>query len=211
MDLAMMREEFTLSGLSRETLEANPVQQFEQWFEQAEEAGIPMPNAMSLATVAPDGQPSMRVVLLKYFDEKGFVFFTNYESKKAQDIAGNAKVALLFPWLDLERQVKILGHAERISTSESAKYFLSRPHGSQLGAWVSNQSSPITSRQMLMSKFEELKRKFKQGEVPLPSFWGGYRIKPEVFEFWQGRQHRLHDRFQYTLRASNWEIERLAP
>lgn len=211
MDLAMMREEFTLSGLSRETLQSDPVQQFEAWFEQAESAGIHMPNAMSLATVAPDGQPSLRTVLLKYFDRTGFVFFTNYESKKAKDIAANAKVALHFPWLDLERQVKIMGRAERVSTAESAKYFLSRPHGSQLGAWVSNQSAPISSRQMLMSKFEELKQKFKKGEVPLPSFWGGYRVVPDIFEFWQGRQHRLHDRFQYTLEAEGWKIERLAP
>lgn len=206
-----MREEFTLAGLSREALMAEPVQQFETWFEQAKEADLRMPNACALATVAPDGQPSLRTVLLKYFDADGFVFFTNYESKKARDIAANAKVALLFPWLDLERQVKILGRAERISTAESARYFMSRPHGSQLGAWVSNQSAPISSRQMLMAKFEELKRKFKKGEVPLPSFWGGYRVVPDTYEFWQGRQHRLHDRFQYARQEENWRIERLAP
>lgn len=206
-----MREEFTLSGLSRENLMASPVQQFETWFGQAKEAGLRMPNACSLATVAPDGQPSLRTVLLKYFDADGFVFFTNYESKKAREIAANPKVSLLFPWLDLERQVKILGRAERVSTAESARYFMSRPHGSQLGAWVSNQSAPISSRQMLMAKFEELKRKFKKGEVPLPSFWGGYRVVPHVFEFWQGRQHRLHDRFQYTRQEEGWRIERLAP
>ena len=207
-----MREEYTLSGLSEEDLNPDPFQQFEYWFKQALEGKMHVPNAMSVATVSPEGQPSLRTVLLKYFDERGFVFFTNYESRKAREIADNPKTSLLFPWLDLERQVHITGVANKISHAESLKYFLSRPHGSQIGAWVSNQSSVITSRQMLLSKFEELKRKFQEGAVPLPSFWGGYRVEPDTFEFWQGRQYRLHDRFLYTRAEGNtWKIERLAP
>ncbi len=212
MDLSTMREEFTKAGLSRNDLAPNPVQQFEKWFKQAESGGLEMPNAMTLATVSNEGQPSVRTVLLKYFDEEGFVFYTNYGSSKARDIAENPKVALLFPWLDLERQVKITGEAFKVSAATSAKYFLSRPRGSQIGAWVSNQSSPITSRQMLMSKFEEMLRKFENKEVPLPSFWGGYRVVPSSFEFWQGCKNRLHDRFSFTPDgAGGWNIERLAP
>lgn len=207
-----MREEFTRAGLSRKDLLPDPVRQFEKWFKQTEASGLEMPNAMTLATASGKGQPSVRTVLLKYFDKDGFVFYTNYGSAKARDIAENPKVALLFPWLELERQVKITGTAERVSTATSAKYFLSRPRGSQIGAWVSNQSSPITSRQMLMSKFEEMLRKFENKEVPLPSFWGGYRVVPASFEFWQGRKNRLHDRFVYTPSgAGEWKIERLAP
>jgi pyridoxamine 5'-phosphate oxidase len=212
MDLASMREEYMLSGLSEEDLAPGPFQQFELWFEQALAGNMLEPNAMSLATVSPEGQPSVRTVLLKYFDEEGFVFFTNYESRKAREIAHNPRVALLFPWLELERQVQISGTASKISHAESLKYFLSRPHGSQLGAWVSQQSSVISSRQMLLSKFDELKRKFQAGQVPLPSFWGGYRIVPDTFEFWQGRQSRLHDRFRYSRQPDGaWLIERLAP
>ncbi|MFQ5445960.1 MAG: pyridoxamine 5'-phosphate oxidase [Saprospiraceae bacterium] len=212
MDISSMREEFTRAGLSRKDLLPDPVRQFEKWFKQTEASGLEMPNAMTLATASGKGQPSVRTVLLKYFDKDGFVFYTNYGSAKARDIAENPKVALLFPWLELERQVKITGTAERVSTATSAKYFLSRPRGSQIGAWVSNQSSPITSRQMLMSKFEEMLRKFENKEVPLPSFWGGYRVVPASFEFWQGRKNRLHDRFVYTPSgAGEWKIERLAP
>lgn len=207
-----MREEYMLSGLSEEDLAPSPFQQFELWFEQALAGNMLEPNAMSLASVSPEGQPSVRTVLLKYFDEEGFVFFTNYESRKAREIAHNPRVALLFPWLELERQVQISGTASKISHAESLKYFLSRPHGSQLGAWVSQQSSVISSRQMLLSKFDELKRKFQAGQVPLPSFWGGYRIVPDTFEFWQGRQSRLHDRFRYSRQPDGaWLIERLAP
>lgn len=207
-----MREEYTISGLSEEDINPDPFKQFEQWFRQALDGNMHEPNAMSMATVSPEGQPSLRTVLLKYFDEQGFVFFTNYESRKAREIAENPKVALLFPWLDLERQVHINGLASKISHAESLKYFLSRPRGSQIGAWVSNQSSVISSRQMLLSKFDELKRKYQHGEVPIPSFWGGYRVEPSSFEFWQGRQHRLHDRFLYTRQeGQGWKIERLAP
>lgn len=212
MDLSLMREEFMRAGLHRKDLNPDPFQQFERWFKDTEEAGYRMPNTMTLATVSPEGQPSMRLVLLKFFDSRGFVFYTNYGSKKAKDIEHNPKVALHFPWHDLDRQVRITGKAERVSTAESMKYFLTRPKGSQVGAWVSNQSSVISSRQMLMSEFEKLKRKFENKEVPLPSFWGGYRVVPDSFEFWQGQESRLHDRFLYALQEDGrWKIERLAP
>jgi len=211
MDLSALREEYTKHGLQEAELHDRPIRQFEHWFEQALQAEASAPNAMTLATVAEDGQPSQRTVLLKYFDEQGFVFFTNYGSRKAREIAGNPKVSLLFYWNELERQAIISGRVEKVSTAESTRYFLSRPHGSQLGAWVSEQSSPISSRSMLLAKFEEMKQKFRKGEVPLPSFWGGYRVKPHRFEFWQGRPNRLHDRFQYDKTADGWQVERLAP
>ena len=211
MDLASMRDEYTKSGLQKDELAPNPINQFELWFKQALEAELFEPNAMSLATVSPDGAPSQRTVLLKYFDERGLVFFTNYESHKAKDIANNPQVSLLFTWLPLERQVRIQGTASKISSTESLKYFMSRPRGSQLGAWVSQQSSIISSRQLLLTKFDELKRKFMNQEVPLPSFWGGFRVQPSYFEFWQGRQHRLHDRFAYKLNEEEWAVEQLAP
>ena len=170
------------------------------------------PNAMSLATVDNNHRPSSRTVLLKYFDEQGFVFFTNLSGAKATQIAENENVALLFFWPELGRQVSIRGRAERISTGETLRYFLSRPRGSQIGAWVSAQSSVISSRALLEAKFDEVKRKFANKEVPLPSFWGGYRVVPHEIEFWQGRQSRLHDRFLYTRHNDNdWHIERLAP
>ncbi len=211
MDISTMREEFTLAGLERSELNENPFLQFEKWFKDANEANLTMPNAMSLATVSEDGQPFMRTVLLKLFDERGFVFYTNYGSKKATQIGQNPKVALLFPWLDLQRQVKITGLASKVSQAESLKYFISRPRGSQIGAWSSNQSGVISSRQLLLSKVEEFKRKFKDKEVSLPSFWGGYRVVPDSFEFWQGRKSRLHDRFFYSKVEGGWKIDRLAP
>ena len=180
------------------------------WFTQAVDAQLVEPNAMVLGTTDAK-RPSARSVLLKAYDERGFVFFTNYESRKAQEIAANPQVSLLFPWYPLERQVSILGRAERISTAESLAYFASRPHGSRLGAWVSQQSAVINSRKLLEMKLEEIKRKFADGEVPLPSFWGGFRVVPAELEFWQGRENRLHDRFRYTRSGGSWAIERLSP
>ena len=198
-------------GLSEADLDADPVRQFQRWYEAAISTGIPEPNAMSLATVAADGQPSLRTVLLKLYDERGFVFFTNYESRKAEEMAGNPRVALLFPWVALARQVNIVGQAEKISTVESLRYFATRPRGSQIGAWASHQSQVITSRSLLEMKVDEMRRRFGEGEIPLPGFWGGYRVVPRSIEFWQGRESRLHDRFCYTRQGDHWAWARLAP
>ena len=212
MNLADFRREYSDRGLTRSDLDADPVAQFSAWFAQATELEVPEPNAMTLATVDASGMPWQRTVLLKYFDKDGFVFFTNYSSRKARQIAENPRVSLLFPWITLERQVIIQGRAEKISTAESLKYFTTRPRESQIGAWVSNQSEVITSRKFLMQKLAEIREKFKQGEIPLPSFWGGYRVVPEAIEFWQGGPARLHDRFLYRrVDGGEWEIERLAP
>ncbi len=211
MNLAELRQEYTRAGLQREDLDADPMQQFRRWIEQVGEAGLTEPNAMVLATVDGAGQPFTRTVLLKDLDTRGLVFYTNFESRKARHIAENAQVSLLFPWFPLERQVSINGKATRISTAESLKYFASRPLASRLGAWSSPQSTIIRSRSLLESKFQEMKAKFAGGEVPLPSFWGGYRVEPVSVEFWQGRQSRLHDRFLYQKSAKGWGVERLAP
>jgi pyridoxamine 5'-phosphate oxidase len=210
VDLQKLRREFTSSGISRTQMNDNPFVQFELWMQQASEANLTLPNAMSLAT-SDDNEISIRTVLLKSFNERGFVFFTNYNSKKSIQIKANPNVALLFPWLDLERQVKISGSVEKISTLESIKYFTSRPKDSQLGAWASKQSSSISSRQVLLMQFEAMKNKFKQSKVPLPDFWGGYRVVPHRIEFWQGRVNRLHDRFAYSKLGESWIIKRLAP
>lgn len=212
MDLTEIRGKYTTKGLDIPDLDKNPFKQFEIWFQNSIDAEVSEPNAMILATVGLDMMPSVRAVLLKTFDEEGFVFFTNYKSKKAQQIEENPKASALFSWIDLERQIKIEGSIEKISTADSLKYFLSRPKGSQIGAWVSHQSSIITSRSLLEQKFDEIKRKFVKGEVPFPSFWGGYIIKPVRIEFWQGGQDRLHDRFLYEKNEKNeWTIKRLAP
>ncbi len=167
---------------------------------------------MVLATVDKDSRPSQRTVLLKYFDEDGFVFFTNYGSRKADEIASNDRVSLLFVWLELDRQVMINGYAEKISAKDSARYFISRPRDSQVAAWVLSQSHGLSSRQALMQKFAEMKKKFGEGKIPLPTFWGGYRVVPSEIEFWQGRENRLHDRFMYKMTENGtWSIERLAP
>jgi pyridoxamine 5'-phosphate oxidase len=206
------RSEYTHGELDRPMLKESPFEQFALWFQQAMEAKVIEPNAMSLATTGADQRPLVRTVLLKSYDERGFVFFTNFESRKARQIAENAHVCLLFPWLALERQVIIRGTAEKVSTAESLAYFVTRPRGSQLGAWVSAQSSVITTRSLLEQKWEEMKRKFAEGHVPLPSFWGGYRVVPVDIEFWQGRPSRLHDRFLYSREGdSAWRIDRLAP
>ncbi|MDJ0623301.1 MAG: pyridoxamine 5'-phosphate oxidase [Desulfocapsaceae bacterium] len=211
MDISNFRREYLKGGLSRSNLAEDPVQQFTEWFEQARKTDIADPTAMILATVDPSGRPSQRAVLLKYYDSSGYVFFTNYESRKAKEIATNAKVSLLFVWLELERQIMITGDAHKISTAESAKYFMSRPKESQVAAWVSSQSHRLSSRQILMQKFSEMKRKIGEGKVPLPSFWGGYKVVPDEYEFWQGRKNRLHDRFHYIRNKDGWKIERLAP
>jgi pyridoxamine 5'-phosphate oxidase len=212
MDLSDFRKEYSAKGLQRQDLGEDPIQLFQQWFQQATELNIPEPNAMTLSTLAPDGFPSQRTVLLKAFDKKGFTFFTNYQSRKAQHIQANPKACLLFPWVTLERQIIIQGVAEKISTAESLKYFMTRPRESQIGAWVSNQSEVITSKKILLQKFEEIKSKFQDGEIPLPSFWGGYRVIPHTIEFWQGGPGRIHDRFLFTrMTNSSWQIDRLAP
>lgn len=212
MNVSGLRRSGTGFALDREDLTDDPIVQFEDWFRYACET-VPMdPNAFTVSTVDSEGRPSSRTVLLKYFDEKGFVFFTNYESNKAKEIDANPNVSMLFFWSDAARQVKVRGKAERIPASETLKYFMSRPRGSQIGAWVSAQSSIISSRSLLENKFQEMKQKFSNKEIPLPSFWGGYRVVPEVVEFWQGRRNRLHDRFQFTKQDDDsWSIERLAP
>lgn len=212
MKTISLRKEYKGKELSLDALHVSPYVQFERWFNDAINANILEANAMTLATVNALYQPSMRTVLLKLYDTNGFVFFSNYESQKAQDIAQNSNVALHFAWLPLERQLRIEGEVEKISTKESLSYFLSRPRGSQLGAWASCQSEIISSRSLLEAKFLELKTKFSKGEIPLPSFWGGYRVKPRRFEFWQGGENRLHDRFAYEKETELlWKISRLAP
>jgi pyridoxamine 5'-phosphate oxidase len=210
-DVAELRRDYTTRGLRRAELHADPVEQFRLWFHEAQAAGLLEPNAMSLATCDAAGRVTARTVLLKAYDARGFVFFTNYSSAKAAHIAENPRVALLFPWLALERQVSIAGRAERISAAESLAYFLSRPFGNRVGAWVSQQSRVVSSRRLLEQKFEEMMRKFSDGKVPLPDFWGGYRVVPETVEFWQGAMNRLHDRFVYSRDEKGWQIDRLEP
>ncbi|MDY0389414.1 pyridoxamine 5'-phosphate oxidase [Desulfobulbus oligotrophicus] len=211
MDIKGLRKDYRNPVLSRETLAADPFDQFEDWFHEACAAGLPEPNAMVLSTVGADGQPTLRTVLLKLFDRNGFVFFTNYGSRKAVQISENSQVALLFPWIQQARQVTVTGTAAKISVAESAQYFATRPRNSQLGAWISRQSSILSSRRLLMMELEQMKNKFLQGKIPLPDFWGGYRVQPTSIEFWQGQTSRLHDRFLYTREEEGWRIERLAP
>ncbi|WP_111497148.1 MULTISPECIES: pyridoxamine 5'-phosphate oxidase [Marinobacter] len=211
MDISDMRRDFESEGLDEDHLDPEPVRQFERWFQDARDAGVLEPNALSLGTVGDGGQPSLRTVLLKYFGDEGFVFYTNYGSRKAQELERNPRAAMLFPWIALNRQVSIEGRVEKVSKAESLRYFASRPRGSQIGAWVSEQSRVISSRGLLEQKVAEMKQRFQQGEVPLPSFWGGYRLVPERFEFWQGRPSRLHDRFEYCREADGWRVNRLQP
>jgi pyridoxamine 5'-phosphate oxidase len=211
-DLGDVRKNYRAGRLRRAELLADPVAQFSLWLEEAFRAGVIEPNAMSLATVWRDGRPLVRTVLLKGFDARGFVFFTNLESRKARQLAENPNASILFPWLALERQVIATGSVSRLSTMEVLKYFTTRPRESQLSAWASPQSRKVSSRKFLEMQWEHMKRKFGAGEVPLPPFWGGYRIKPDTIEFWQGGPNRLHDRFEYTrLSDESWTIERLAP
>ncbi|MEQ8240779.1 MAG: pyridoxamine 5'-phosphate oxidase [Cyclobacteriaceae bacterium] len=212
MELASIRKEYSQASLDKESADISPFKQFDKWMSEAVKAELNEPTAMVLSTSDSAGKINQRTVLLKEFNETGFVFYTNYSSRKAHQISENNQVSILFPWYTLERQVAVTGVASKISKAQSLKYFLSRPFGSQLGAWVSNQSKIISSRSILESKLAEMKRKFSEGKVPLPDDWGGYIIKPTTFEFWQGRQNRLHDRLLYTLSEDeNWNIERLAP
>ena len=212
MDLESVRRDYLLGGLEREDLADDPIAQFNRWMEQALKMDLKDPTAMTLATVSETGQPSQRIVLLKRMEENAFVFFTNYNSRKAGEINNSNKVSLHFPWHDIERQVKICGTAEKISAAESLRYFVSRPRESQLAAWASSQSDAISSRTFLLNQFESLKQKFIDGEVPLPDFWGGYRVIPFEMEFWQGGRNRLHDRFRYRRHEDgDWIVQRLAP
>lgn len=206
------RREYTRGQLTREQLPGDPMVLFHRWLEEAIASGIPDPNAMTVATVDESGQPSQRIVLLKDIEDGQFVFYTNLGSKKAQDLANNPKISLHFPWHMLERQVKVCGTVTTVSRSKVAEYFFSRPHESQLASIASQQSKPLSAKYMLINEFNKLKEKVQQGQVPLPDFWGGYMIKPHIIEFWQGGEHRLHDRFAYTLQNDQqWQIERLNP
>ena len=206
-----VRKEYSRHSLDELDVDLNPFAQFHQWFEEATKAELPEPNAMVLATASPEGKPSARVVLLKGFDERGFVFFTNYEGRKSVELTANPQAAILFFWAELERQIRIEGSVERTSKQESEEYFRTRPLESRLSAWASKQSSVIPSRSYLEQKMSDLKSRYGDQEIPLPPFWGGFRLQPEAFEFWQGRENRVHDRIRYLLRGGVWEIERLSP
>lgn len=211
-DPAASRYDHAAQGLRRRDVDPDPIKQFGNWFTAAIEAGIRDVNAMSLATAGRNGRPSVRIVLLKGFDQDGFVFFTNYESEKGRQLEENAHAALAFYWIELDRQIRISGPAERTSREESERYFHSRPIGSQLGAWASKQSEVVDGRRVLDARMAEMTERFGDGPISLPPHWGGYRVRPERIEFWQGRANRLHDRFRYTRKADNsWKIDRLAP
>ena len=206
-----MRSEYARGGLAEADVDADPVVQFGRWLEQAESADLLEPTAMTLATSTPDGRPSARMVLLRGFDERGFCFYTNYESRKGGELAANPRAALVFWWGELERQVRIEGRVERTSRSESEAYFHSRPPASQLSAAASPQSQVIDGRAVLEERVARLATGHQDGQVPLPGFWGGYRLVHEVVELWQGRPNRLHDRLRYRRAGDRWRIERLAP
>jgi pyridoxamine 5'-phosphate oxidase len=210
--ISRLRKEYTRAGLDESDAAPNPIEQFRGWFDDALAADLHEPNAMTLATATPGGRPSARIVLIKGFDERGFIFYTNYEGRKAREIEANPHCALLFYWGELERQVRIEGRVSRISERESDAYFASRPRGSQLGAWASEQSRSIENRNALEPRLRELEREYEGREIPRPPFWGGYRVEPEVIEFWQGRENRLHDRLQYRRSEDGgWRRERLQP
>lgn len=211
-ELSGLRHEYDTHGLRRADLHSDPIEQFRAWFAAAMAAELRDVNAMSLATASADGKPSVRIVLLKGIDRRGFCFFTNYESEKGRQLDANPFASLGFYWIQLERQVRISGPVERTSREDSAAYFHSRPIGSRLGAWVSKQSEVIDARQILDARMEAMRERFHNAEIPVPPHWGGYRVKPEQMEFWQGRPNRLHDRFRYTRKPDDtWQIDRLAP
>ena len=210
--VADLRKDYSAETLLEKDVADHPIQQFKKWWDQALASDILEPNAMTLATASADGLPSARIVLIKDFDEKGFVFYTNYNSFKARQLEENPKASLLFHWKELERQVRIMGLVSKVSGEESDAYFQSRPVGSRIGAWASPQSQVIKDRNWLEEAFDHRKEEFNNEEVPRPPHWGGYRVKPVIVEFWQGRNSRLHDRIQYSLQENGgWKIERLAP
>jgi pyridoxamine 5'-phosphate oxidase len=211
MSIASLRREYARARLDEASVSSDPLAEFARWFDEALKAQVLEPNAMTLATATSDALPSARTVLLKGFDQRGFVFFTDYRSRKSAELDNNPRAALVFYWGELERQVRITGSVERTSVQESDAYFQTRPLGSRLGAWVSHQSRVIPSRSQLESGLREVKERFSSGEVPLPPHWGGYRLHPGEIEFWQGRENRLHDRIRYTRDGERWRVERLSP
>jgi pyridoxamine 5'-phosphate oxidase len=212
INIADIRKDYKLKSLSETDIESNPILQFSKWWDEAMKSEIDEVNAFTLATASPEGKPSARIVLLKGFDARGFVFFTNYESNKGILIANNPNASMVFFWKELQRQVRIDGIVEKTSAAESDAYFTTRPAGSRIGAWASPQSKVVNAREELENKFSDYELKFSEKNIPRPPFWGGYRIQPQLIEFWQGRQNRLHDRIQYRLQKDNsWKIERLAP
>jgi pyridoxamine 5'-phosphate oxidase len=211
VDAENLRKEYTRAGMHEADMDPDPVVQFRAWFENVIEADLHEPNAMILATATRDGRPSARTVLLKGYDERGFVFYTNYEGRKASDLEANPACALLFYWGELERQVRIEGRAVRLSGEESDAYFASRPRGSRLGAWASEQSRPVENRSILEERVKALESEYEGREIPRPPFWGGYRVEPDTIEFWQGRENRLHDRLVYGRIGGGWKMQRLQP
>ena len=209
--IADLRQNYTLQALNEADVDPDPIRQFQRWLDQAIAAELPEPNAMTLATATRDGIPSARIVLLKGLDARGFAFYTNYESRKGQELADNPQAALVFLWTVLERQVRIEGQVEKVAAAETDAYFQSRPLASRLGAWASEQSRVIRDREVLEQRFAELKATYADETVPRPPHWGGYRVIPHQIEFWQGRTSRLHDRLRYRLKQGNWLLERLAP
>ena len=210
-NVADLRKEYTRAGLQEPDVDPDPVEQFRRWFDEALAANLHEPNAMTVATATPGGRPSARVVLLKGFDERGFVFYTNYEGRKGRELEENPRAALLFYWGELERQVRIEGPVSRVSEEDSDAYYASRPRGSRLGALASEQSRVVGSREVLEGRIRGLEAEYEGSDVSRPAFWGGYRVEPEVVEFWQGRENRLHDRIVYRRDDGDWPIERLQP
>jgi pyridoxamine 5'-phosphate oxidase len=210
-DLQKLRKEYTRAGLRESNADLDPIKQFRTWFDEALAADLHEPNAMTLATATRAGRPSARVVLLKGYDERGFVFYTNYEGRKGRELEENPYCALVFYWGELERQVRIEGRSSRLSEGDSDAYYRARPRGSRLSAWVSEQSRPVEGRGVLEERLRELEAKYEGREVPRPPFWGGYRVEPEAIEFWQGRENRLHDRLLYHRTENGWRMERLQP